>query len=201
MLIGLDLDNTLIDWQPVFVEVARELGLPLVASSRLDLRGKVRQLPGGEQLWQCMQAEVYATRAESPSPFPGALEFVRKARRRGHTLTIVSHKTERARRDPVQRPLRLLAMAWLGSHGFVSERQGVPRDKVFFAESRALKLQRIASLHCDAFVDDLPEVLSDPAFPVPSRRVLFGPDAGPIPPGVVRAPSWADVATELLSAS
>jgi hypothetical protein len=66
---------------------------------------------------------------------------------------------------------------------------------VFFEETKAGKLARIAALGCRAFVDDLPELLGDPAFPAGVRRILFDPGRLHAPPaGVVAAASWSEVA-------
>jgi hypothetical protein len=46
---------------------------------------------------------------------------------------------------------------------------------VFFEETLAGKLARIGALRCTAFIDDLPELLAEPAFPIGVRRVLFDP--------------------------
>ena len=43
----------------------------------------------------------------------------------------------------------------------------------FFAETRADKIERVAKLRCDVFIDDLWEVFADPNFPREVRRILF----------------------------
>jgi hypothetical protein len=50
-------------------------------------------------------------------------------------------------------------------------------------------------------VDDLPELLGDPAFPAGVRRILFDPGRLHAPPaGVVAAASWSEVARLLAEA-
>ena len=56
---------------------------------------------------------------------------------------------------------------------FAADGFALIRDDVHFASTRAEKLARIGALHCDVFVDDLPEVLDDPDFPACVKRILF----------------------------
>jgi hypothetical protein len=62
----------------------------------------------------------------------------------------------------------------MSEHGFFeSGGFGIRKDDVHFLPTRAEKLVRISELECDVFVDDLREVLDDPAFPGSVKRVLF----------------------------
>ena len=58
--IGLDLDNTIIDYRRLFAEVAFGLGLVGAdfVGDKFLLRQAVRALPEGERRWTELQAEV-----------------------------------------------------------------------------------------------------------------------------------------------
>ena len=61
------------------------------------------------------------------------------------------------------------------------------------------KLDRIGSLGCDVFMDDLPEFLGEASFPSRPRKVLFDPaNACPDRADYTRVPSWSDFATLVL---
>jgi hypothetical protein len=73
---------------------------------------------------------------------------------------------------------------------------------VFFELTADAKAARAAVLGCDLFVDDLPEILAMPGFPMGMRRVLFDPDdrfAGPACAGMTfdRRTSWTAIAADL----
>ncbi len=179
--LGLDLDNTLVDYRRVFRATAREWGLiPAAADAdKTAIRERLRRRPGGEALWRRLQAEVYAGRLQQARLMPGAAAFLRRCRERGVRLSIVSHKTRWAAADPRRRDLRVLALAWLERRGLLDPgRYGLDRTRVHFTDTRAEKLRRIAELGCTDFVDDLPEVLADPAFPPGVRPHLLRPGAG-----------------------
>lgn len=62
------------------------------------------------------------------------------------------------------------------------------------ALTKRAKIDRIAELDCDVFVDDLTEILAEPGFPVKTRKVLFDPaDQFADNPSYTRVKSWADL--------
>lgn len=176
MRIGLDFDNTIIQYDEVFRQAAGQRGLisPGFPGSKQQVRDAIRRLPDGELRWQALQGYVYGKGIEGAVLFPGVADFLRRARAQGDTVLIVSHKTEHGHFDPDKINLRGAAMGWMEAQGFFTD-QGfsMTPGNVHFASSRSEKLGRIADLKCDVFVDDLEEVLEDPGFPGGVRRILF----------------------------
>ena len=63
------------------------------------------------------------------------------------------------------------------------------------------KLRRIGATRCTHFIDDLPELLAEPAFPREAFRILFDPmDSCEAPSGVGRVRSWKEIEEKLLAA-
>ena len=115
-------------------------------------------------------------------------------------MCIVSHKT----RTPFAgKPYDLHAAArdWLERQGFHDpDRLGLPRDRVFFELTKADKLRRIGECGCTHFIDDLPELLAEPAFPAGVTALLFSPGGRPAAGRFPTAASWAELAALLLEA-
>ena len=176
--IGLDLDNTLIDYGDLFYRAALARGLltPDVPCDKTSVRDRLRRLADGELHWQRIQAEVYGPGLVASRPYPGAGEFLDAAARGGFQLAVVSHKTRFAAQDPQGTDLHEAARGWLRSQGFMGPGRPLAEDAVFFEATRADKTARIAALGCAAFVDDLPEVFGHPGFPSGTVRLLFAPD-------------------------
>lgn len=171
--LGLDFDNTLVCYDPVFHRAALEAGLipPTVARHKNAVRDHLRAA-GQEAAWTALQGEVYGPRLAQALPFAGLEDFLEAARRAGWALSIVSHKT----RHPFAGPrwdLHQAARQWIHRH----LEEWVQSDNVFLEPTKEEKLHRIATLVCDAFVDDLPEILLAPAFPAATRAWLFDPSA------------------------
>jgi hypothetical protein len=174
MRIGLDFDNTLIDYDRVFVEEARERGLvaPDFAGSKRGVRDAIRSLPDGELTWQRLQGHVYGAGIDRAVPVPGSQDFLHRCARERVGVFIVSHKTQYGHFDPARVDLREAARRWMTAQGFFRH-GGLPADRVYFEDDRAHKLARIAALGCSHFVDDLEEVFADPNFPAGVQRILF----------------------------
>ena len=192
MLIGVDLDNTIITYDALFRRLADEGGF-LADDGRMakkEVRDTMWTRDGGHQAWTDIQALAYGPRIGEADAFPDALEFFRRCAEQGVETCIVSHKTEFAASDPERScNLRDAAMGWLEGHGFFGKDTALGPDRVYFASTRQEKVELIRELGCDLFVDDLIEVFEEPGYPESAIPVLFSP-AGNAPesfPGEVCA--------------
>jgi hypothetical protein len=201
MRIGIDFDNTLIDYDHVFLGEARSRGLvgPGFGGSKREVRDAIRLLPDGEIAWQRLQGYVYGKGIGGARMFAGAADFLARCRERRIPVFIVSHKTRYGNFDPDRVDLREAALAWLEQQRFFAPDAAlVERDRIFFADDRAEKLARIAALDCSHFIDDLEEVFADPGFPRSVRRILFAAHDSPHADAVCR--DWGAVAAAVFDA-
>lgn len=199
--LGIDFDNTLIAYDHVFRAQARARRLLSdgFRGSKQAVRDAVRLLPDGEITWQRLQGYVYGQGIGEAALFAGVDRFLRRCRQAGHTVFIVSHKTEYANYDPARVNLRAAALGFMEAHGFFDPRRyAIARENVFFEGTRADKLARIAALGCTHFIDDLVEVLTDPSFPAGVERLLFGHPDGAQTAGLRVCASWREIAAALL---
>ena len=195
MRIGVDFDNTIVCYDALFHRVAAERGLiPTdLPVNKSAVRDHLRQI-GREQDWTEMQGYVYGVRMSEAAPYPGVIDFFHACRRAGIEISIISHKT----RHPFlgeRHDLHGAARHWLEQQGFFDPSKiGLSGDAVFFELTKQAKLERIAQRGCGHFIDDLPELLAEPAFPR-IDRILFDPNdlyAGET--AFFRARSWAEIA-------
>lgn len=191
MHLGLDFDNTLVCYDALFHRVAREQGLiPAdLAATKSEVRDFLRRA-GREPAWTEMQGVVYGPRIVEAEPYPGVLDFLAACARTNLPMSIVSHKT---RQPIVGEPHNLHAAAecWLERWSVLAF---IPRERVHFELTKAAKLARIGAIGCTHFVDDLPELLAEPAFPVTVEKVLFDPGhAHPPADGIVTVGSWLEL--------
>ena len=133
----------------------------------------------------------------------GVIDFLGRCRQGGHKVAIVSHKTQFAARDRGEVDLRQAALDWMQGQGFFSPAGlAIERHQVIFADSRRQKCQTIGALRCDLFIDDLPELFADSAFPADTRRILFHDAPPPIPCGRFEAlGSWKEIADAIFRQS
>src|SRR6266705_6859342 len=129
MRIGIDFDNTLIDYDRVFLAAARERGLVTAdfLGPKRALRDAIRLLPDGELTWQRLQGYVYGAGIGGAVPFAGAAGFLRRCAAEGAQAFIVSHKTRYGHFDPARIDLREAARHWMIEQGILApEGGGIP---------------------------------------------------------------------------
>ena len=189
MLVGVDFDNTIVNYDALLHRLAVERGL---ASADLPATKRSVKAVLPPQDWALLQAAAYGERIAQATAFPGALEFFRHARERGVECAIISHKTERPLAGP-DTDLRAAALGWMRAARIVGEL--LDEDHVHFGATPAEKVEHVRRVGCTHFVDDHADFLTEPEFPDGVARILFDPAAEQerVPAGLERACSWAEV--------
>ena len=174
MKIGVDLDNTLINFNRAFLVGAKELGLlPFDwQGNKMQIRDFLRSKTGGEIQWQNLQGQVYGRLIAHAHLFAGVYRFLFRCHQRGIIVDIVSHKTEYGHNDESKVPIRAAAIDFLANNGVTAGDNALLR-KIYFESSREEKLQRIVINQYDWFIDDLEEILNDESLPNNLSRILF----------------------------
>lgn len=176
MRIGLDFDNTIADYSGVFALAAIKLDMldADFEGGKAAVRDAVRAL-GGEKNWQQLQGQVYGRFMPLARPMPGVMDFLGTCLERGAEVLVISHKTEFGHFDTARINLRKAAMTWMSDNGlFDPARSPLTARSVSFGATRTEKIGRIDEAKVDHFIDDLPEIFSDPAFPPATRQHLLG---------------------------
>jgi hypothetical protein len=195
--IGIDLDNTIIDYDDAFVLVGVEIGL-LRVDAGLRTKDEVKSFlitrGRGERDWMRLQGQVYGRHIGKARPYEGVAEFFQTMRGHGARLSIVSHKTRLGHFD-ADANLWDAAQDWLEQQGFFSASGlGLDPKDVHFLETREEKVAKIAAIDCEAFVDDLPEVLLHPSFPARTERFwLAGSKFAGHGVGLIPYRNWAEI--------
>jgi len=176
MRVGIDFDNTIINYDSLFHDLAVRDGSigREVPAEKQSIRDAVRHLPNGEIVWQRLQAIAYGPRIGEASLMPGIERFLMCCKRHGSEVMVISHKTQFAMQDREHNcDLVEAAVTWLRARGLLGPGRPVSENSIFFEPTRAEKVARIATLDCDVFVDDLEETFREPGFPARTRRILF----------------------------
>lgn len=198
MRIGVDFDNTIVCFDPLFHSAAvHQKLLPATAPvTKNGVRDALRAL-GKEEEWTRLQGHIYGEMITKAKAFAGAIDFFARAQRKGHDLFIVSHKSETSAMPPFH-DLHVAAHAWLDQQQFFEQtRLGLAR--VYFEVTMEKKLERIRQLECEVVIDDLLEFLARPDFPEGVRRILFDPHKQHADSPFERVTSWKEAMTRLLS--
>ena len=193
MLIGLDFDNTIVRYDQLFHRLAVERGL-IPASlpvTKQAVRDALRSA-GSEDEWTELQGVAYGPRITDAEPFAGVKRLpARPAGKSG--CASASSATRRGIRIAARNTTSIPQPTHSSNRTASTPRvtPGCHRDRVYLELTLAAKLARIGVLGCTTFVDDLPEVLAERAFPSGVRKVLFDPaNAYPDHPTLTRVTSW-----------
>lgn len=198
MIIGIDFDNTIVNYGSLFNEVAVERGLidDNGAMSKIGIRDALRKR-GEEAAWTEMQGYVYGVAIERAKPFDDVIEFFAACRRRMVPVFIVSHRTKKPYAGP-DVDLHAAARNWIAANLRDATGPLIELENAYFEPTRSAKMQRIATLGCTHFIDDLPEFLTDPAFPANVERLWFAPgDQTSNENDLQRYVSWGDIMNTL----
>jgi hypothetical protein len=203
--VGLDLDNTIIDYEHVFGGVAVALGLLPAAEAgggKAAVKAALRASAAGEAGWMRVQGKVYGRNIGEARLYPGVVDALRALAGEGVRVSIVSHKTRLGQFDDERVDLWEAARFWLGAQGIIAPGAGGVRpEDVHFLATREAKLARIAEIGCRAFVDDLPEVLLHADFPAGVRPIWFAHDKlAEEGRGLVPLRSWREIGRVLVQA-
>ncbi len=177
MKIGIDFDNTIICYDDIFHKVACEKKLiPPELTRTKEAVKKYLLAREREDIWTELQGYVYGTRLIEAAPFPGLPKFFSFCRENDIQTCIISHKTRYPYKGR-KYDLHAAAHTWLESQGWLhSDKVVFKRKNVFFEPTKAEKIYRIKETQCTHFIDDLPDLLSDPIFPEGVNRLLFDPN-------------------------
>ena len=201
--IGIDFDNTIICYDKVFAAVARRRGLVPEdwEGLKTDLRDHLRSREGGELAWQGLQGFVYGKGIGGAEAYPGVPEFLAACRQAGAKVYIVSHKTRYGHQDPDHTDLRVAARNWLRGAGLIDAADAaLATGDVYFEDTQAGKVDRLADLKLDVFIDDLVDVFEQPHFPKTTRAILFTRSPPPHPAHCKPIATWTGIRHEVFAA-
>jgi hypothetical protein len=198
MLIGVDLDNTVLDHRTSLLAISRLMGFENFEPTKKNLKKAIVE-KYGEAHWTFTQALIYGPLSMEAEVYSGVHDFLARMDELGHKVCIVSHRTKEAAGDAridLQNYGRLAVNRLLGEFS--------SRCALYTESSIEEKVRTIKKLRCDVFVDDLQHVLEqlqqtgssavkilfgDPVDPVGDRR----PALGARDSGLYAAHSWIDV--------
>lgn len=196
-IIGVDLDNTIINFDELFHKIALNWGYISLSDkkSKKLIRDKIRRLVDGENKWQKLQAVLYGEKILEAELFKDVGQFFRLCQKSKARVYIISHKTKYASMGRTGVNLRERAFLFLEkNHFFKKEGLSLQKKDVYFEASRIEKIRRIRKLACTHFIDDLAETFLEKEFPEKVEKILYDPHGEDIRLPKVRVfRRWRDI--------
>ena len=203
MLLGIDLDNTILDYDLSFLAAANslELEFPESVCSKQKIKEYFWSKDNGEEIWQRLQGLAYGKHVQTHVRlYQGVKRFLWRCQYRGHIVKIISHKTEFGHFDPEKVSIRKEALHFLNSKGFFNENNPLVNE-ICFKSTKEEKIVRICEEPFDWFIDDLSEVLEG-LNNTTTKKILFD-ESGELVPftssklqqEVYSLPDWQQIDT------
>ena len=172
MRIGLDFDNTIVNYNNLFFNVARDLNW--IPQSTVPSKSAVKSAmlsQNMEQDWIALQGLVYGKFMGDAELFTGFYEFLDMANANGIVIEIISHRSKFPYSGEMFN-LHDAATNFIINKIFSKSSQ---RFEFNFHEHKFEKIECIKIKKCDYFLDDLPSILQDISFPHGCVGILFDP--------------------------
>jgi predicted secreted acid phosphatase len=169
--IGLDLDNTIIDYSAAYFSLSERFDLNELHRDRISIRNILRKSKFDDEEWQYFQSLLYTEGLVYAKPAEGLLDFLNICKHKKIGVSIISHKTTTTQARFGSQDLRAPALEWLRNNKILSN--FISESDVIFCTSAEEKVEVIKAKDFDIFVDDLIEILLDLELTSSLNRVLF----------------------------
>ena len=194
MLVGIDLDNTILDYSIVLIKMAEFLNLKVPVSGYDKAVFKTSVISEfSESHWTKLQALIYGPMSLEARIFPGFPEFIELISKKGWDYSIISHRSVLAAGDT---SIKLQEYAKLAISRIL--KGVIDEDKIFFGCSFEQKIRIITDQRCDIFIDDLQSVVDELSY---SKHDIFTVQFDPsvnivnVRPTGARIGNWFGVAS------
>src|SRR3990170_7267920 len=190
MHIGIDFDNTIIEYDDMYYRYGVKLNMipDSISINKHAIRRYIKK-HFGNNAWVKLQEDVYATYIAEGKKAKGLTEFLLACKSASCQVSIVSHKS---RYGYFRKKINLhkAALEWLAQNGCFQFDQISVHD-VHFEESLRDKILRIKKLQCTHFIDDLEKVFVHKEFPKGIAKIMYSPNSRTkSPSNVAQFKSW-----------
>ncbi|MDC0215854.1 hypothetical protein OAJ75_02025 [Candidatus Pelagibacter sp.] len=169
MILGVDFDNTLINYDKVFSEIAKKNNLINKTLKSKELVKKKVIFKHGEDEWTRLQGQVYGKeilKAHRNKFIKESLDKINKIAK----IYLISHKTK----FPIigkKINMHNSALVWLKKNNLYGKNKVFNKENIFFERTLQDKVNKIKLLKCDIYIDDLTSVLDRLDFEI--IKILF----------------------------
>ncbi|MBK24091.1 MAG: hypothetical protein CME70_08840 [Halobacteriovorax sp.] len=165
MRICIDIDNTLLNYEPLFFEESKPIpkGIKFLPELKEYLQKK------SHDQWLKVQGLCYGKRVTDVNLFQRVKESIQALIGEGHEVYLVSHKTKTSYCGNYTglQNLVLDRLEVLGLTSIIKDRN------IFLLESLEEKLEQIIKINPDIVIDDLEKVLNNPKLEEIPFKILF----------------------------
>ena len=196
MKIGIDLDNTIIDYENIFIKTAKVNKFIFQNSKILnkkDLKKTILRKRSIET-WQLLQGIVYGKKIKNAQIMSNFISFIKTAEIFDCEIFIVSHKTKYGHYLNKKINLQTEAYKWIKFNLIENNKLKIIKKKnIYFCESLREKVNQINKLDLDIFIDDLPKVVNHTNLSKKILKILLNKDIDAKNIEVINFKNWLSI--------
>ena len=193
MRVGIDLDNTIIDYNSLVYDISIRNKLIKIGFAKDKKKIKESLLVNGkESEWRNIQSLIYGKEIFKAKLFSNFIDFILESRKKNYFLQIISHKTEVSNLTKKGPNLRKASMDWMNQNKFFSNLEFKPTD-IHFESTRMEKIKKINSIGFDYFIDDLEEIFINKNWSKNIRPILFNKQMKEKNRSIILCDSWKKI--------
>ena len=175
MRVGIDFDNTIVNYDGVFHSVAITEGLipPHIGNKKSDVQAYLHA-KGKHDEFTWLQGLVYGKRIGLASVYDGFRDFLSFCHSNHVKVFVVSHKSK----YPIigkKYNLHTCALRFLQDNNLFDDGM-LNEQNVFLEETLNGKIEKACDLNLDFFVDDLVKIVENDRLSSNTNTILFDPD-------------------------
>ena len=155
MLIGIDLDNTIINYKKSFLEILKSKNINSKNLNKKEVKKIIEKKSKRE--WTIIQGEIYGKKIFKAEIFKNFNKFLDFAISKNFEIVIISHKTKYPYHGK-KIDLHKISLNWLKKN-FFNKKNNIKACDCYFEGTQRKKISRIKKLKISHFVDDLKKVL------------------------------------------
>ena len=172
--IGIDLDNTIINYDKTFFKIA--LKEKLITKNLYQDKEKIRNYvlsKKGLDKWRKLQSIVYSNHLHDAKIQNGFIKFLKLIQKKNYDYCIISHKTKYpyfGKKIDLQKSSK----EWINKN--ICNQANIKKlkkNQIFFENTKEKKIKRILKEKCNYFIDDLPSILEK--LPLNVKKILIDP--------------------------
>ena len=197
MIIGIDLDNTIINYDKTFLNIA--LKKKIISENKIISKEKLKQKiikKKSIEQWKAIQGIAYGKNIYHSDIMKFFHDFIILSKIRKIKIYIISHKTKYGHYDKKKIQLRKKATQFLISKKIInSDISPILKSNIYFCDTLDQKISKIKELECDFFIDDLYKVINNKNFPKQTTPILFNRSQTKIKykKKIINYSSWSEI--------
>lgn len=171
--IGLDLDNTIVDYRNVYKTLAKKFDVPTSGVINKNIIKNYIITEFGEAQWTKLQGEIYGPLMELASLSVGFEKFIINTLNKKSTkISIISHRSQTPD-SGANYNLHEFAQDWIKKN---LSQSILSKVDIYFLETIERKIDKINTSKVNYFVDDLEKILTHPNLNKEIKKIFFTPE-------------------------